>query len=286
MLVLTHLGETVLQLNVSTCVGRAHLGSVHADASFLSGEQFRLVLDARSGSWSIHPVAGAVNQTLLDGVRLVERMPLRDGSIIAIGNVDKGIIKLPLTVVLPHPAGAAEHSGASASEPAEPLPDVRPVEVAETAHPAPDRAADTLKTAKAWAKGLGAIAGAVLVGVLRGAGSSGRGTAVYRGRSNFGEIILTVDGVRVYEGRSTFGTPILTIDGDTVRRGNSTWGDVLVNLDGEQIREGRSSWGDVIATIDGPLVYEGRSTWGSAIAYVDGGRRMAAAAAAAYLLRY
>ena len=147
-------------------------------------------------------------------------------------------------------------------------------------------------SAMRWAKArevagtVGSFAGAVLLGMLRGAGSTGTVTQVKCGRNAYGETLLTVSGHRVFEGHNAYGSQVLTIDGNTIRRGANAWGDVVVHLDGDLVREGRSSWGDVIACLDGDYVREGRSSWGDVLAHVHGGRRMAGAAAAAYLLRY
>ena len=136
-----------------------------------------------------------------------------------------------------------------------------------------------------FAKSLGEIAGAVLMGALYAASGSS-GTKVYRGTSQFGDVILTVADQHVYEGSSTFGAPIFAIDGLQIRQGNSLFGSVLANLDGNLVRAGASTWGDVIACIDGQKIFKGNSSWGTQIAFVEGGRNMAGAAAAVYLLRY
>ena len=61
---------------------------------------------------------------------------------------------------------------------------------------------------------------------------------------------------------------------------------MVAHLDGELVRGGSASWGEVVACLDGEYVREGRSSWGNVLARVHGGRRMAGAAAAAYLVLY
>jgi hypothetical protein len=48
----------------------------------------------------VSPVAGAQNETLVDGARLSQPTRLRPGMRLAIGNSAKGIEKLPLVVQL------------------------------------------------------------------------------------------------------------------------------------------------------------------------------------------
>lgn len=279
-LTLKHNGVDVLRTNVTTTVGRDQLKSIHPDATFLSHEQFRLVTRVGAEQWSVEPIPGAVNATLLDGRPLTELTVLRSGSTLAVGNVSKGIAKLPLVVALQERVITLDTDSR--------IDDMVPVrsvpEVAGDTSPwiTPER----LATATRLAKGLGSVAGALLGAIFSAKLSSGTGTRVYKGHSLYGDLILTVENTRVYQGHSTYSTPILTIDGDMIRRGNSEWGDVIATLDGDKVREGKTTWGNVIATIDGSMVREGSGNWGNAIAYVDGGRRMAGAAAAAYLLRY
>ena len=92
-------GESVLKISIDMAVGRPMLKHVSPDAQFFSDPQFKL---SRGGdnAWTISPVAGAQNQTLVDGAALLAPLRLRDGMRIAVGNAAKGIEKLPLVVRL------------------------------------------------------------------------------------------------------------------------------------------------------------------------------------------
>lgn len=284
-------GREVLRVGVSTTVGRALLKGAHEDARFLADEQFRLRADARQGHWFVEPLSGTPNETLLDGDPLVSPAPLKRGSVIAVGNSRKGVIKLPLVVGVDAPAVPSETSrGADArgtagdEEVAARAPDAAPA--TEAAPEAETSSSQRWGQAKCIARVAGSVAGAILMGLLNGAGSGGSCVYVRRGRDAYGDILLTVVGQRVYKGRNAYGSPVLTLDGNTVRRGGQTWGDVVAHLDGELVRGGSASWGEVVARLDGEYVREGRSSWGNVLARVHGGRRMAGAVAAAYLVLY
>ena len=49
------------------------------------------------GAWQIVPGEGTTNETLLNGEIITSPRPLHDGDVIAVGRVEKGIVKLPLT---------------------------------------------------------------------------------------------------------------------------------------------------------------------------------------------
>lgn len=49
------------------------------------------------GAWQIVPGEGTTNETLLNGEAITSPRPLHDGDVIAVGRVEKGIVKLPLT---------------------------------------------------------------------------------------------------------------------------------------------------------------------------------------------
>ncbi|HEX8210432.1 MAG TPA: FHA domain-containing protein [Longimicrobium sp.] len=49
------------------------------------------------GAWQIVPGEGTTNETLLNGEAITSPRPLHDGDVIAVGRVEKGIVRLPLT---------------------------------------------------------------------------------------------------------------------------------------------------------------------------------------------
>jgi heat shock protein HtpX len=92
-------GKIVLKSNISTVVGRHLLERAHPDARYLSDKQFFLQRSP-DGSWSISPIAGTTNETMLDGKKLQQQTLLVNGMRISVGNPTKGVERLPLAVHL------------------------------------------------------------------------------------------------------------------------------------------------------------------------------------------
>ena len=294
---LTSEGREVLKARITTSVGRSLLGKAHADGRYLADTQFRLRLDPNLGHWFVEPAPGTPNETLLNGAPLAAPTRLTAGSVIAVGNSRKGVVKFPLVVGFsgsevpteePDRADTAAESAADHGANPTPEETVPHEPEIETGTEPETGTASSARWAQARAVlgTVGSFAGALLMGLLSGAGRTGNQIHVRRGRNAYAGVVLTVDGQRVFEGRNAYGSQVLTIDGNTIPRGADAWGEVVAHVDGDLVREGRSSWGDVIACLDGEYVREGRSSWGDVLAHVDGGRKMAGAAAAAYLLRY
>ena len=85
-----------LQIAVRTELGKALVRQFGPDGEFWDNRQ--CVLERRDGrQWIISPVAGAANETLINGKTLVAAQPLRQGDQVAVGRQAKGVIKLPLT---------------------------------------------------------------------------------------------------------------------------------------------------------------------------------------------
>ncbi|MGZ8412117.1 MAG: protein kinase domain-containing protein [Gemmatirosa sp.] len=90
-------GGRALQLGVRTEIGKHLARQFGSDAEFWDARQ--CVLERLpDGRWQLAPLAGAVNETLLNGEALAGPRPLRDGDVIAVGRQAKGVVKLPLTV--------------------------------------------------------------------------------------------------------------------------------------------------------------------------------------------
>jgi serine/threonine protein kinase len=85
-----------LQIGVRTELGKALVRQFGPDGEFWDTRQ--CVLERRDGrQWMISPVAGATNETLVNGKTLVATQPLQQGDQIAVGRQAKGVLKLPLT---------------------------------------------------------------------------------------------------------------------------------------------------------------------------------------------
>ena len=76
-------------------LGKALMRQFGPDGDFWDDRQ--CVLERRAGrEWVISPVAGTVNETLVNGHAITATHPLRHGDQIAVGRQAKGIVKLPL----------------------------------------------------------------------------------------------------------------------------------------------------------------------------------------------
>ena len=85
-----------LQIGVRTELGKALVRQFGADGEFWDDRQ--CVLERRDGKqWTIAPVTGTANETLVNGKTLLAAQPLRQGDQVAVGRQAKGIVKLPLT---------------------------------------------------------------------------------------------------------------------------------------------------------------------------------------------
>jgi len=271
-------GRVVASATLDGFFGKKDFYNVHDDAKYLSDPQFRF-FRTPDGQWNIEHVAGANNETLVDGRSIRQKVVLASGMTISVGNSAKGIQKFPLTIdidAVPKPSKLFSWAGIGSS--AVPKPS-GPVNWAGLG----SGAGAVFRVA---ASAIGIFLGALLAGLFRGASPIGSGhTRIHRGASIFDEVILTIDGTKVREGSSMFGQVIMTIDGAQIRRGDSIFGPIIASLDGQTVREGDSMFGAPIATIDGDSVREGSSIFGTTIAKIEGGGGMAGAAAAAFLLR-
>ena len=90
-------GGRTIQLGVRTELGKQLARQFGSDAEYWDARQ--CVIERRPDrQWQIAPIAGAANETLLNGEVLTTPQPLREGDVIAVGRKAKGIIKLPLRV--------------------------------------------------------------------------------------------------------------------------------------------------------------------------------------------
>lgn len=312
---LLYQGREVATATADVYLGKKDFRSVHNDATYLSDPQFHLFL-ARDGRWNIGHVAGANNETLVDGHSLKREIVITSGMTITVGNSANGIQKFPLTLEIDTVGNISKNIKLAkiGSSTASALQSVSGAvgnltnklnlskigSSITTAFQSVASKVSNLTKNIDWAKvgsstatifrtvasALGVFLGAILRGMASGGASSfGIGsTRIHRGYSHYSEVILTINGTRVHEGNSMYGQVIMTINGNQIHRGDSMFGQVIVTVDGQTVHEGSSIFGTPIATINGDSVHEGYSIFGTTIATIEGGGRMAGAAAAAYLL--
>jgi hypothetical protein len=85
-----------LRIGVRTELGKSLVRQFGPDGDFWDDRQ--CVLEPRAGrQWVVSPIAGATNDTLLNGEALTAPRALQNGDWIAVGRQEKGIVKLPLT---------------------------------------------------------------------------------------------------------------------------------------------------------------------------------------------
>ena len=85
-----------LRIGVRTELGKAIVRQLGTDGEFWDNRQ--CVLERGAGrQWIVSPVAGTVNETLVNGRKLTAPRALLQGDVIAVGREEKGLLKLPLT---------------------------------------------------------------------------------------------------------------------------------------------------------------------------------------------
>ena len=90
-------GGDSLHVGIRTEMGKALLRRFGAEAEFWDERQ--CTVERRpDGHWIVTPVAGTVNETLVNGAPLTAPRFLSDGDVLAAGRSAKGVSKLPLTV--------------------------------------------------------------------------------------------------------------------------------------------------------------------------------------------
>ncbi len=84
-----------LQIGVRTELGKALVRQLGPDGEFWDNHQCVLERHA-SKQWVVSPLPGTTNETLVNGQTLTGPRLLRDGDLIAVGRMAKGLLKLPL----------------------------------------------------------------------------------------------------------------------------------------------------------------------------------------------
>jgi len=85
-----------LQIGVRTELGKAVVRKLGAEGEFWDTQQCVIERGPRL-QWTVSPVAGSVNETLVNGKTLKGPLALTQGDVIAVGRQEKGLLKLPLT---------------------------------------------------------------------------------------------------------------------------------------------------------------------------------------------
>ena len=81
---------------VSAVVGGPLLAQFGDESQFLSDPQFHL--EKEGTTWFVTPDTNATNQTMLNSKQVKERVALKKGDVLGVGNEAKKIVKLPLQV--------------------------------------------------------------------------------------------------------------------------------------------------------------------------------------------
>lgn len=85
-----------LQIGVRTELGKALMRQLGPDGEFWDNRQ--CVVEQQAGrQWFVSPLPDTTNETLVNGRTLTGPRALRDGDLIAVGRMAKGVMKLPLT---------------------------------------------------------------------------------------------------------------------------------------------------------------------------------------------
>lgn len=85
-----------LQIGIRTELGKSLVRQFGPDGEFWDLRQ--CVIEREGKQWTISPVPGTANETLVNGKAIVAPQPLRSGDQVAVGRETKGVMKLPLTV--------------------------------------------------------------------------------------------------------------------------------------------------------------------------------------------
>ena len=98
-LILRSAGGKEVKVNVRTEVGRAIAAQLDRDDS-LHWDHSQFVLERDDSGWFVAPRSGTKNETMLNGKCARGRTKLGRGDVLGVGREAKGIVKLPLTVII------------------------------------------------------------------------------------------------------------------------------------------------------------------------------------------
>ncbi len=101
-----HVGKLVLEsvsnpgqnlsMAVNTKVGKRLCKSMGEDHKFLADEQMEII--KTDSGWQVSPNASAANETLLNNEAITSPQDLKEGDILAVGRVAKGVSKMEMRV--------------------------------------------------------------------------------------------------------------------------------------------------------------------------------------------
>ena len=87
-----------ITIQINSTIGRSICKIFGDESKYMVENQYRLNRDI--SGWLIIPNNETTNMTLLNAESINEQCTLRNGDVISIGNIKKGINKLPLVVCL------------------------------------------------------------------------------------------------------------------------------------------------------------------------------------------
>ena len=90
--------QVALSIDSDVEIGKQQLQSFHPEAHYYSDPQFRLF--KTDAGWNIEHDETAINETIVNGVKLTEPQLIAEGMVITVGNAAKGVLKLPIILKL------------------------------------------------------------------------------------------------------------------------------------------------------------------------------------------
>ena len=90
--------QVALSIDSDVEIGKQQLQSFHPEAHYYSDQQFRLF--KTDAGWNIEHDETAINETIVNGVKLTEPQLIAEGMVITVGNAAKGVLKLPIILKL------------------------------------------------------------------------------------------------------------------------------------------------------------------------------------------
>ena len=91
--------QVVLSIESDVEIGKQQLQSFHPEAHYYSDPQYRLF--KTDAGWNIEHDKTALNETIVNGVKLIDPILITDGMVISVGNAAKGVLRLPIIFKLP-----------------------------------------------------------------------------------------------------------------------------------------------------------------------------------------
>jgi hypothetical protein len=90
--------QVALSIESDVEIGKQQLQSFHPEAHYYSDPQFRLF--KTDAGWNIEHDETAINETIVNGVKLTDSLLITNGMVISVGNTAKCVLKLPIILKL------------------------------------------------------------------------------------------------------------------------------------------------------------------------------------------